>query len=171
MRANRLAISNMMTDTLNPILEPSGESGSTFDTIGEYIQRKLGAYPVHDVACPGCGTSYHPVAVVKLGKRWRCGHCKINEERQSQVLIERSLNTEDHGWDSEYGNGVKAERNALLEKWAWTIRMESPLSEACQANFLQYLRALNRLTVNFSKPCEVVFPALPELEYELEGPE
>lgn len=154
---------------MNTNLEPSGENGSTFTTIGEYIARKFGTYPEHDVACPGCSNSYNPVAIVKLDRRWRCGHCKIQEEREVQIANDREFDPASCSWDSEFGNGIKAERNALLERWSWTIRLDSPLTAECQALFVAYMKALNRLTVKYERPALALFPELPVLEYEDEG--
>ena len=74
-------------------VEAAGENGSAFTTIGEYIAKKLGKYPEGKVSCPGCGSAVAAVAIVKgmglgvpekVGKAWRCGHCRIAAARQSE---------------------------------------------------------------------------------------
>lgn len=68
-------------------------------------------------------------------------------------------------WDSEEGAYVRAQRNAKLAAAFWTVQVGSPLTEACQAEWADYIRALHRLTVDYPGPADVVWPAEPELIY------
>lgn len=140
---------------------------AVYTTIGEYMLAKLGMHAAGPVACPGCGSPFDPVAIVKIGKKWRCGHCKMAEDRAETVARELAADPAQMGWDSELGNGVKAERNRLLDQWAWTIRADSPLTADCQAGFLTFLKALNRITSRYAKPHDVVLPTPPEVIFEL----
>ena len=42
---------------------------------------------------------------------------------------------------------LQIKRNAELESTAWTIREDSPLSESCKQAWLEYRRALHRVTI------------------------
>lgn len=63
---------------------------------------------------------------------------------------------------------LRGRRNVELEKWAWTVRPDSPLSAECQAEFMAWLKRLHRLTVDVKEKdvLEFVFPDPPALVYE-----
>jgi hypothetical protein len=62
-------------------------------------------------------------------------------------------------------NAIRMERNALLDFSRWTISPDSPLSVENQAEWLAYLKALNRLTVVFEAPGDVIWPDAPSMVY------
>jgi hypothetical protein len=63
---------------------------------------------------------------------------------------------------------IRMERNALLDFSRWTIAPDSPLSVPNQAEWLAYLKALNRLTIDFEAPGDVVWPDAPLMVYVAE---
>jgi hypothetical protein len=67
--------------------------------------------------------------------------------------------------DAEFWYIVKDTRNGLLDQYRWTIAIDSPLTAECQAEWLDYYRILNRITVDYDDPQNVLWPALPALTY------
>lgn len=65
---------------------------------------------------------------------------------------------------------MRARRLALQQQWAWTVAADSPLSTACQAEWLTWLKSLHRWTIDFARPDDVVALAQPQLVYD-EGEE
>lgn len=112
------------------------------------------------IPCPICNRSKRPFELAEVEPNsFKCSQCIIEEKR---LFID--LHTDD--WTSLNGEDAKAQRNQLLNKYAWTVSPASPLSEACQAAFLEYLKELNALTVTYDRPSKVIWPEVPVLEYE-----
>lgn len=68
-------------------------------------------------------------------------------------------------WDSEHGKFMKAQRNLALDGSLWTVMPGTPLTSACQAKWIAYRAALNRMTVDCTDPEVWVWPEPPKLEY------
>lgn len=60
---------------------------------------------------------------------------------------------------------IRMERNARLDYSRWTIALDSPLSVENQIEWLAYLKALNRLTIDYSDPSAIVWPDAPAIVY------
>lgn len=111
-------------------------------------------------ACSQCTHSKEPFELVSWDddpEVYVCGHCTMDDHRRSEALAPVDANEE---W-----NSIRVLRNKKLEDHAWTVAPHSPLSEQSKDNFMQYLRLLHRITVDYSSPSEVIWPALPEYEY------
>ena len=127
-------------------------------------------------ACPepGCGKvgpAFTLVDVSEEGKpsKFICSTCHINEQDE---IAYRTRMVEAHEreladpWDCEHGRQLRARRNILLEMSNWAIQPDSPLSRVCKLMFVEYRKALNRLTVDYPSPHQAVMPEAPELEYD-----
>lgn len=77
------------------------------------------------------------------------------------------------GWDDEIQmlneevvnrKLMSNQRNQLLDSVAWTIRADSPLTAKNQAEWLVYMKKLQRLTLDQPNG-DVVWPDEPKLEY------
>lgn len=108
----------------------------------------------------GCGKMFPLFALSLIEGKAVCSQCVMNDRVNAQPVPDNVI-----GWDSETGNGVKAERNILLERWRWTVQPDSPLTEGSKSEFLTYLQTLNRLTVDFADPATVEWPTVPAQEY------
>lgn len=60
---------------------------------------------------------------------------------------------------------LREQRNTLLDTYRWTVTPDSPLTEACKAEWSAYLQTLHRLTVDFPDGENVVWPELPSFSY------
>ena len=69
------------------------------------------------------------------------------------------------GWDGPTGQTLRADRNRMLDLWAWTIRADSPLTAGCRAAWAEWFIAMNQMTVSGIDPESWHFPNTPELEY------
>lgn len=120
----------------------------------------------HDVraACPrvGCGRR-GPASTFALSKKdtlWICGSCFHEENRTPEP--------DQDAWDKERGNDIRAQRNDLLNRYAWTVTpvLNSALSAANILAWVSYINALNDLTIAYEKPSQVVWPTPPTLVYK-----
>lgn len=94
-----------------------------------------------------------------------CTNCKIDEERAAIAVQEAAVDQD--AWDQRGGDAVRSKRNILLNSYAWTVTAGTPLTPACEAEFAEYLLALNRLTKEFAKPSDVIWPTTPDMAYSL----
>lgn len=110
-------------DKVQPVA--AGEIGSAFETIGEYIRRKLGTYPSGHVKCPGCEQPLAPVAIVKgealgvptkIGKAWRCGHCRMSATREAEDAGPPALTWAD----------IRGQRSVFLQATDWSQLPDAP---------------------------------------------
>lgn len=115
----------------------------------------------NDAICPNCDRP-RPSFVIEKGK---CDYCRAEYERAVHAIV-TGLNRLSEGWESAAGDAVRAERNQRLARDQWTVLRGSPLSEECQAAFAQYFLLLNRLTVDYEKPADVIWPERPTLAYQ-----
>lgn len=98
-----------------------------------------------------------------------CGHCITNQHRaavleaEAAALAALEVSTP---WETEHGKWVRAERNRRRDAVAWAINpLTSPLSSVCQAEFVQYVKELHTLTIDYATPAAVVWPVEPALAY------
>lgn len=64
-------------------------------------------------------------------------------------------------------NSVKAQREQLIRRYEWTVAPHSPLTAASQREWMNYLKALHKVTKNVTDPRQVVWPVAPEgFDYE-----
>ena len=68
-------------------------------------------------------------------------------------------------WETEAGKFAKAQRNLALDGSLWAVMPGSPLTLACQAEWIAYRATLNRMTVDCADPAEWVWPEPPKNEY------
>lgn len=119
--------------------------------------------------CDFCGAMRFPIELVHSGELteteddngYMCSHCIDEAARLALSLAPVPI--------EELWEDVRARRNQLLDKHSWSIREDSPLSLACKAEFLIYLRLLHRITLDYEEPALVQWPAVPELVYALTG--
>ena len=100
-----------------------------------------------------------------LSEGGRCGWCLL-EDKRGEAEVEHKARLKDNSWQGPQGDAVRLERNQLLEVWAWTVRPGSPLSEACQSEFVTFFEKLHRLTVDYKNPKAVKMPEPPVLTYK-----
>jgi len=62
-------------------------------------------------------------------------------------------------------NQVRRRRDHLIDSSAWATGPESPLSEACQAEWRRYRRELHAITKGVTDFAAVRFPEPPAIEY------
>ena len=67
--------------------------------------------------------------------------------------------------DEEFWIAIRQKRNGILDQYRWTIAEDSPLSESSKAEWLDYYKTLNRITIDYSDPRDVLWPTQPELTY------
>lgn len=63
-------------------------------------------------------------------------------------------------WDA-----IRIKRNALRNDSSWSIADDTPLSDACRADWLIYLKKLQSITDDFTDPDAVIWPEKPGIEY------
>lgn len=56
---------------------------------------------------------------------------------------------------------ARAQRDRLLRRFAWTVEAHSPLTKANQAEWMQYLKALHKITVGVESSDQVIWPEAP----------
>lgn len=105
------------------------------------------------VICRSCGHPRSPKIVDPTG---RCNNCRADIQRRWDYR------KEDQGFN---WNDVKAKRNLLVSEAQWAVLPGSPLSAECQALFLEYIKSLHRVTVDFEDPNSVEWPTQPLIEY------
>lgn len=110
--------------------------------------------------CDNCGNPNHAFALVQHSEQWICGHCITDMAREAAGEVV----DEDTSWASELGSTLRAQRNMILDSIAWTFRADSPLTPACQAEWLAYAGLLNRMTVN-AEPLTWTWPVQPTNQY------
>ena len=74
----------------------------------------------------------------------------------------------DGSWNTPWGVMVKNQRNAKLAdvaSWMATDKEASPLSEDSRLEWVAYVQALQRITVDFPGPGKVTWPTEPEKRY------
>lgn len=65
---------------------------------------------------------------------------------------------------------IQARRNQLLDSYRWTVMPDSPLTQQNQAQWLQWLKSLQSILVNFPNGENLIWPEKPEYQYqETEG--
>ena len=115
--------------------------------------------------CSGCGKTlpawalYEPEGDEDF-PAWVCGVC-IDAHAKSKLPDQ--LPPADP-WKSEQGKWLKAERDLALNNNRWAVMPDSPLTPECQAEFMAYMRALHRMTVDCT-PDTWTWPSRPEQTY------
>jgi hypothetical protein len=111
------------------------------------------------VSCPKCDRETRDFCIVD-GK---CDKCRQEAERKEHARHRDLVSTKR---DRAFGV-IRDRRNQLLEQWAWTLRPDSPLTTECQAEYLAWLKALQRVTADVKKTDApgFVFPDPPALVY------
>lgn len=78
----------------------------------------------------------------------------------------RRLFIGDGSWESPAGVVIKAERDRRIDAARWSLDAEtSPLSETSRLEWVAYVKALHRITVDFVAPDDVVWPPEPPIEF------
>lgn len=116
--------------------------------------------------CPICQKQKRPFEIVlapEFEAGVACSVCVMALDTPDNRLIDLAPVAD--SWDSEIGAQIKARRNIELDKWAWTIRPDSPLKAANIAAWADYLSQLHSLTIDFAGPQKFSFPLHPALEY------
>lgn len=111
--------------------------------------------------CPHCKRQ-RSKAVIANGK---CDLDRIEAEREAAGEAYEARQADD-GWTGPQGDAVRFERNQRLDASMWVIIPGTPLTQECQDEFCQYREKLHRVTVDFSKPGDVVWPNQPALIYQ-----
>lgn len=62
-------------------------------------------------------------------------------------------------------NELRQRRNEMLDSYRWTIMPDSPLTEGCKDQWLQWMTSLHGLLVDVTDTSAVVWPPMPQLEY------
>lgn len=107
--------------------------------------------------CAECGTLISPDCLARVDDKYCCGHCLSAAEYVALSLSDT--------WESDCGYEARQRRNRLLEEWRWTVTPDSPLNASSRDAFMNYLRALHRLTIDFDRPSAVVWPDPPQPTY------
>lgn len=129
-----------------------------------------GAEASGEFACPHCHRSFPAFALVDVSDISRipddvaCGDCLISAKREDIAKAEAAAPVST-GWDGPIGQTLRADRNRMLDLWAWTIRADSPLTADCRAAWAEWFIAMNQMTVSGIEPESWHFPNTPELEY------
>ncbi|MCD1591818.1 phage tail assembly chaperone [Qipengyuania citrea] len=129
-------------------------------TAEELIRETTGQDGDGESQCTSCGrtTPMWALYVDESIETARCGHCLTNDAINAPAVP-------NEGWDGEKGNDIRAERNQRIAAAQWAVLPGSPLSTECQAAFLEYIKALHRLTIDFDAPASVVWPDEPALDF------
>lgn len=92
-----------------------------------------------------------------------CGGCYQDMLRVAEAIARTmtALVGTAPGWDSEEGWAVKVQRNEKVREALWAAGPGSPLTPACQAEFVAYIEAWHRVTIDFAGPREAVAAGLP----------
>ena len=85
------------------------------------------------------------------------GHAHVAEDGVKEVEAVLPAN---HEWAP-----VIMLRNQKLDHHRWAWMPDSPLSEACKADWLAWAKTLHRVTVDFDSPEKVVWPAEPAISF------
>jgi hypothetical protein len=112
--------------------------------------------------CPHCQRK-RPDFTIEGGK---CDFCRSEAQRELDAS-NFDIVQADTSWTGPQGDGVRQERNRLLESFAWTTRAGSPLTPACQAAFASYFEDLHGITVDFPNPSAVTWPMQPQLQFKV----
>lgn len=127
----------------------------------EYLKSQNKPHNV-EVACPVASCRYKGPAATfgRSGNLWVCSTHYHESRRTAEVSQD--------AWDLEKGNDVRAKRNELLNRYAWTVTpvLNGALSEANVSAWATYLTELNNLTITYQKPSEVIWPTPPTLVYK-----
>lgn len=98
-----------------------------------------------------------------------CTDCKIGElrrENHRKEKAEKEKLAQEKPWETDKAKHIKAERNRRIDAARWAVDpLTSPLSGKAQADYVKYIKALNRMTLDFPNPDSVVWPVEPALEY------
>lgn len=122
------------------------------------------------VQCLSCGRRCRPFEIVDVTDTPgiphddACSHCFLDVQREKRGNEDRQWRKSKE-WSGPLGEQARAERNRLLDTWRWTLLPDSPLSDPCKLQFRRYLAKLHRITVDHQWPSQVIWPALPALEY------
>lgn len=111
-------------------------------------------------ACDGCGVPTPAWALYRDddSEPWQCAICLTPT---APAAIAAPIEP----WDTDLGQYLKAERNIVLDGFRWTIMPDSPLTAENQAEWVAWMRALHRMTVDF-QPSDWSWPARPDLEFQ-----
>ena len=97
---------------------------------------------------------------------YECTDCyltELTEENAAKERLEKFAREEADPWDCESGYALKAQRNQLIESVRWAADpVTTPFVEEKRQEFQEYIRELNRLTITYERPSEVVLPSAPE---------
>lgn len=121
--------------------------------------------------CPCCGQTSRAWAMSSDADITdvRCTTCAIDLAREKQAIAEAhelERLAKEEPWATPCGLELKAERNRRIDAARWAVDpLTSPLTPSSQSQFAEYIRTLNRLTVDFEGPAEVVWPELPTQEF------
>jgi hypothetical protein len=132
--------------------------------------RDRGIEPEGVYKCPSCQRDYPAFALVDVSDISRisddvaCADCMITAQREADAEA-AAAEPMAQGWASDIGEGLRAERNRLLDSRAWTIRADSPLTPECRAKWAQWFLSLHQMTTGQIEPENWRFPKEPELEY------
>lgn len=115
--------------------------------------------------CDGCNKQFPGWALYEPveGDPWAdalCGACIMAHEaveEEPPVLAP---------WETEAGKYLKAQRNIRLDGSLWAIMPGSPLTPACQAEWISYRAVLHRMTVDCDDPGVWVWPEPPTNAYD-----
>jgi hypothetical protein len=117
--------------------------------------------------CDGCGMTLAAFALTRCEGEtgWQCGHCRLDAAREAQIAAEAAAPAPE-GWASDTGVWLKSERSRRLDAMRWTVMPDSPLSAECQAAWLGWLRALQRMTRDCPDPADWRWPVEPLFTYQ-----
>ncbi len=114
------------------------------------------------VGCKNLSCGYWgPSSTIILHKdKWICANCFHEANRPAPE--------DQDAWNKEKGNDVRAERNQLLAKHAWTVTpvLNEALTEESIADWRLYIQRLNSITIDYAKPSLVVWPTPPTSVYK-----
>lgn len=155
-----------MTTDLQRVATPTPSRRTLED---ELIAR---GYPVSGkYACPLCRQLREPMCLVVVDDvediegSVACSTCFLDAERVRIAAAEAEA-AKSATWDSEAGNDLRAERNAMLEKYQWVYRPDSGLTDACIEAFGLYMLTWQRMVLDCPDgPAAWVAPDVPEYEY------
>lgn len=124
------------------------------------------------VPCARCSRICWPVELVDvrdtpdIDEDDICTNCLAGYDREQVAKAEAEAAAGVQGWDTDTGAECRAERNRRLDACLWAVQPGSPLTPECQDEFCEYRKALNRVTVDFGIPADVVWPDQPTLVYD-----
>lgn len=107
--------------------------------------------------CPTCLKPQRPFAIVEVAPgEWACSDCYLASLPPPEPVVLPP-------WETEDANSVRAERTRLQNKWRWAVMPDTALNQAAQDRVMLFLKSLNRLTIDYTTPQDVVWPEEPVL--------